>query len=234
MSKINWCGYEWLTQERWGQIHKNKTQAWYDESAVIKMPDGSIKLLTQYNPKEFTIDEEKVLSPNGVGLISCTERFGWGRFEIEAKLPKGQYLWPAFWMWGWENWPPEIDIFEGYSSKYFGYFRPSINNFSLWNVESNVHTRGVPAPPARDHWMGFKDPSDHFMVYALEWKPEELRFFYNDRLVRVVDDPYVTSYLNEYNMNLIINNMIRNKAPEGFVEESSFDVKYFKYEKYEY
>ena len=31
---IEWCGYEWLTQERWGQIHPIKPVAWYDESAV--------------------------------------------------------------------------------------------------------------------------------------------------------------------------------------------------------
>ena len=34
----------------------------------------------------------------------------------KAKLPYGDNLWPAFWMWSWDSWPPEIDIFEGYTN----------------------------------------------------------------------------------------------------------------------
>ena len=41
-------------------------------------------------------------------------RYGW--FEAKIKLPKGKNLWPAFWMWAWDSWPPEIDIFEGYTT----------------------------------------------------------------------------------------------------------------------
>jgi len=233
MNKIrNWCGYDWFTQERWGQIHKNKTQAWYDPSCVNVEADNSISLLTKPSPKSFDIDGEKVLSPNGVGLISCTKRFHYGRFEIKARLPKGKYLWPAFWMWSWDNWPPEIDIFEGYSSKNFGYFRPSINNPSLWNVESNVHTRGVKAPPARDHWLGVSSPDSRYIRYALEWRRDSLKFFYDDRLVRTVDDKDVMDYLADHRMNVVINNMIRNAAPEGHSELSNFNIKYFKYEQY--
>lgn len=235
---INWCGYNWITQERWGQIHKNKTQGWYDPSCVIIEKDNSISLLTKPHKKIFNIDGKKVVSPNGVGLISCTEKFGFGRFEIKAKLPKGQYLWPAFWMWAWGEWPPEIDIFEGYSSKYFGYFKPSFTNISLWNVESNVHVKDynhitIPSPGPKDHWIGFISPSDKYMVYALEWREDSLKFFYNDKLVRTIDNKIVLDYLSNYKMNIIINNMIRNKAPEGHTEISNFNIKYFKYDKYE-
>ena len=31
---MKWCGYEWITQERWGDIHPDKPICWYDPSAV--------------------------------------------------------------------------------------------------------------------------------------------------------------------------------------------------------
>jgi hypothetical protein len=33
-NKIKWSGYNWLTQERWGNIHPDKTYNWYDPSAI--------------------------------------------------------------------------------------------------------------------------------------------------------------------------------------------------------
>ena len=50
---IRWCGYEWNTQERWGQVHPDKNYMWYDPSAIEVMENGDMVLKTQYNPKEF-------------------------------------------------------------------------------------------------------------------------------------------------------------------------------------
>src|ERR1700712_4355030 len=38
----------------------------------------------------------------------------YGRFEANIKIPKGQGMWPAFWMLGGNNWPTtgEIDVME--------------------------------------------------------------------------------------------------------------------------
>jgi beta-glucanase (GH16 family) len=73
--------------------------------------------------------------------VSNTTKFGYGYFEIEAKLPTGRNLWPAFWMWSFDSWPPEIDILEGYSSvkrpSYFKLYLDSLLGF--WNVQTNYH-----------------------------------------------------------------------------------------------
>ena len=55
MNTINWSGYEWLTQERWGIVHKDKPYCWYDPSAVQITLKGYLDLKTQYNPKEFPV-----------------------------------------------------------------------------------------------------------------------------------------------------------------------------------
>lgn len=89
---IQWSGYDWSTQERWGQIHTDKNFVWYDDTAVIVDDQGFFHLKTHYNPKYFS--DLNVTSNIGVGLISCTSPLKFGTYEIEAKLPEGKNLWP--------------------------------------------------------------------------------------------------------------------------------------------
>lgn len=233
MNKINWSGYEWLTQERWGKIHKDKPYCWYDPSAVQITLNGSLNLKTHYNPKEFP--ELGIRAKTGVGLVSCTEKFGPGVFEIEAKLPYGKNLWPAFWMWSWDSWPPEIDIFEGYSHKNPNYFRWNWNKpWAWWHIDTNVHytkegKNKMWGP--KSHFIGFKNPTKDFIKYKLDWSLNSLKFYYNDRLVRTVDDPIVMAQVNSTKMNVIINNHITKEMPYSEIPQSHFTIKYFKYEK---
>jgi hypothetical protein len=90
MKTINWSGYEWITQERWGDIHPEKTYCWYDEHAVSIDVNSHLHLKTRYNPKWFK--DKELWSNTGVGLVSCTNKFKHGTFEIEAKLPNGLNL----------------------------------------------------------------------------------------------------------------------------------------------
>jgi len=234
MSKIiEWSGYKWLTQERWGQVHKDKPYCWYDPSAVEITLKNYLNLKTQYNPKEF---KELGIRPKvGVGLVSCATEFGPGIFEIKAKLPYGKNLWPAFWMWSWDSWPPEIDIFEGYSHKKPNYHRFNWNKpWACRHIDTNVHyseegKNKMWGP--KSHFMGFKDPTKHFLKYKLNWSLDSLKFYYNDRLVRVVSDPVVMKQVNNTKMNVVINNHVTQDMPYSEIPLSNFTIKYFKYEK---
>ena len=107
----------------------------------------------------------------------------YGRVEVKAKLPKGRGTWPAIWMLGTDRemkWPAcgEIDIME------FVGHDPGV-------VHANVHTAKY------NHTMGngkgdklqLTDASDAFHVYALEWYPDRMEFF--------VDDRHYFTYKNE-------------------------------------
>ncbi|RMH54254.1 MAG: glycoside hydrolase family 16 protein, partial [Bacteroidetes bacterium] len=110
--------------------------------------------------------------------IRTKDRAAWtyGRFEIRARLPVGQGLWPAVWMLpaeeaygGWAA-SGEIDIMEavgGQPDEVFGtlhYGGPFPQNVSSGGPFQLVH--GTFA--------------DDFFVFALEWEEGEIRWYINN------------------------------------------------------
>lgn len=240
MKTLNWSGHEWITQERWGDLHPEKPYCWYDPHAVSIDTDGYLHLKTRYNPKWF--NDKGIWSNTGVGLVSSTTQFKWGTFEIEAKLPRGLNLWPAFWMWSWDSWPPEIDVFEGYTNNRSNYLDLShLINFR--KIESNIHYVGVDNQNkvlgARRHWMGFKDVTKTFIKYKMVWLPDSISIYYDNKLVRKVEDANILKQLNATTLNVVINNHVTDKIDSTYhwanfksiAQESDFVIKRFTYTK---
>jgi len=236
MDKIEWQGYEWLTHERWGQIHPTSPHQWHDPSCV-EVDRGELFLKTHYNMKTFVIDDKPVTSKVGVGLVSCTTEFGYGKFEIEAKLPKGPYLWPAFWMWSFDSWPPEIDVFEGYTNRSGSYFNLSAGALvgKFWRCASNVHLGMTPHNynlGAKNHWLGFRSPSKKFNVYGVDWQWDSIKILFNNRVVREITDNNVLQQFRGKKMNVIINNGIQKEQSEDMhlmLKRSMMHVRRFNY-----
>lgn len=99
----------------------------------------------------------------------------YGRFEIRARLPHGLGIWPAAWMMGVSrarvSWPAcgEIDIME-----YVGH--------TAGRIHATTHYPMAGRPVTRTAHLDV-DPSPEldFHVYALEWSPERMDFFYDGR-----------------------------------------------------
>jgi beta-glucanase (GH16 family) len=99
----------------------------------------------------------------------------YGRFESRILLPSGQGMWPAFWVLG-DNigtvgWPQcgEIDIMENIGST------PSTNYGSM-------HGPGYSGAQDLTGSYSLSDGgtlSDGFHVYAVEWAPEVVRFYFD-------------------------------------------------------
>lgn len=231
MENMFWCGYEWITSERWGQVHPDKSHWWYDESCVEIDKDNYLHLTTKYNPKYFPeIDKNATI---GVGLVSCTTKFGFGIYSITAKLPKGENLWPAFWMWSWDSWPPEIDVFEAYSDSKGSYLKPRLSKpLGFWNVQTNVHYKEGDSNKmtgGKTHYFGFKDPSKHFIEYTLIWQKDAIKLYYDNRLVRTITDKNILDQFNKTKMNVILNNGVTEDVDRLSPPNSDFIIKKFKY-----
>lgn len=95
----------------------------------------------------------------------------YGKIEARIKIPKGQGLWPAFWMLGSNidevSWPQcgEIDIMEHINNSFYIHGTYHYNNFG--------HT-----------YFGQDKAADveEFQVYSIEWDASKIRWYLNDIL----------------------------------------------------
>jgi beta-glucanase (GH16 family) len=101
----------------------------------------------------------------------------YGRFEARLKLPRGQGLWPAFWMMGNNydsaGWPHcgEIDVMENVGSE------PQ-------TVYGTLHGPGYSddeGPGGSTNSPDGRPLADAFHDYAIEWYPDSIRWFIDNK-----------------------------------------------------
>ena len=108
------------------------------------------------------------------GLFAQT----YGRFEARIKIPRGQGLWPAFWLlgnnFGKAGWPDcgEIDIMENIGREPF-------------SIHGSMHGPGYSGDLGLT--SEYKLPGggqffDDFHVFAIEWGPKVVHFFVDQEL----------------------------------------------------
>ncbi|PIS30370.1 MAG: laminarinase [Candidatus Marinimicrobia bacterium CG08_land_8_20_14_0_20_45_22] len=135
----------------------------------------------------------------------------YGRFEIRAKLPVGQGLWPAHWLYpqnrNWEMeqimtaavangrertipeerpWYSEIDIME-----FLGHEPNTVyGTLHFYTFDGQKRT-------SSGTWRGDCDYSKDFHFYALEWEPDSIRWYIDDKLIHAstVGIPHTPHYL---------------------------------------
>lgn len=170
-------------------------QAYTDRLQNVRLVDG--KLVIEAHREDY----QGAHYTSGRVHTSGTQDFRYGRFEIRAKLPRGQGTWPAIWMLpsdpfayattceegaDWQGsdscdaWPNsgEIDIME-----HVGY--------EMGHVHGTVHNKAY-------YWINWEqrkgrvlldDADTAFHVYAMEWSKDRIDIF--------VDDTLYFTYVNE-------------------------------------
>jgi len=168
-----------LDRAKWGPhgftggAHKRRDGYWAMEMAQVK--DGMLRIPSAYY--------ESGLAGGPAGYYTAgidtrglfEQKFGY--FEARCRLPKGQGLWSAFWMYndhvGSADSSPqrgtEVDIYE---SAYFKDRWPTKNT-----VSSNLHYydggyAGTLHSQKVGRWF-IKKPYDTFHTYGLEWNENE-------------------------------------------------------------
>jgi len=188
MDTIKWAGYNWITQQEWGTYHPGQLWQWYDPDQVKLKEDGSIDLSCTFKEKNFPPPFPPTI-PNAVGLIISVETFGYGEFKATLKLPNIPHAWPSFWIHAEKAWPPEIDVFEGYSNRLSSYFHFRIKPLcGFWDLQTNVHYKDSGGEnthlKGENHWMGLKNPKKHYLEYKLIRLPDSLEIYHNGILVK--------------------------------------------------
>lgn len=147
------------------QSYNNELQYYTPEEVYIQ--DGCLRLRSQkrdYKSKHYTSGH-------------VTSKFSqlYGRFEMRARLPKTQGIWPALWMLpSGGSWPPEIDIME-----LLGHDPYTVYMTNHWGD----------ATSAGHKWQGgnYKGPdfSADFHTFAVEWDESKI-VWYVDGTMRYI------------------------------------------------
>jgi beta-glucanase (GH16 family) len=166
---------KWNHENWWPGYVNNELQAYSDAPSYSFLADGDLNIVMR---------RASPFDPNNPSYTSArmntSGKGGWtyGRFEIKAKLPRGQGLWPAIWMMPTESlygpWPVsgEIDIMEMlghetdrvYGTIHYGDYYP------------NHSSAGT------SYKLSSGNFADEFHVFALEWEEGSLRWYVNDIL----------------------------------------------------
>jgi len=168
----------------WGGNHHNDEYSSYITSEDSYLDGGSLILRCRSGSFGGYPWSEGMLFSNG--KLDYT----YGYVEVRARFPKGKGIWPAFWLNGTFQWPPEFDIAEYFGSDdrmhmglAYGTCCPA-----TWN-SSNFYGEGV------DSWH----------IWGLEWGPG-YALWYKDGVVK---KSIYASYVPAENMYVILNSGMR-------------------------
>ncbi|KAJ6466994.1 glycoside hydrolase family 16 protein [Mycena sanguinolenta] len=127
---------------------------------------------------------DQVINPVMSARITTQAHYSmtYGRVEVRAKLPRGDWLWPAIWMLPVNGtWPMggEMDIMEGRGNS--AAYTAQGSNF----VRSTVQYGPLPSIVKQLFgWYSMKRSSfgDGFHTYGLEWDDTFMRFYVDTRI----------------------------------------------------
>ena len=148
------------------------------------------------------------------GAVSTKVAYTYGLFEISCRQPLGKGFWPAFWLYGQNRWPPEIDVLEGDGA------RPT------YSSNNNVVT------PTSGcfmyyYWNTGQDFTQGFHKYSVLWLPDRLIFYLDGNELRTIHDD-----IPDEPMHVILNLAIAGGAggpTNATVFPSSFDIDYIRF-----
>lgn len=145
----------------------------------------------------------------------------YGRFEARMHLPRGQGIWPAFWMLGRDidrvGWPQcgEIDIMENIGRE------PT-------TVHGTIHGPGYSGGDGIGAAVESADGrpfADAPHVFAVEWEPQEIRWYVDGRLYqtrRPGDLPSGARWVFDHPHFLLLNVAVGGHWPGSPDETTNF------------
>src|SRR5215469_15018230 len=158
----------------WGN---NELEYYTTSSENLRLENGNLIIQAI---KEKHVGADGVQREYTSGRLKTEGKFSqqYGRFEARIKIPRGQGIWPAFWMMGDDlgklGWPKcgEIDIMENIGKE------PAL-------VHGTIHGPGYSGDKGIGSSFSLPDNSrfaDDFHIYAVEWEPKAIRFYVDDHL----------------------------------------------------
>jgi beta-glucanase (GH16 family) len=151
----------------WG----NNERQYYTDSTSNAAHDGNGNLVItarRENPANYQCHYGRCEYTSARLLTANTFTQTYGRFEARIKIPRGQGIWPAFWMLGGLPWPDrgEIDIMENIGRE------PN-------RVYGTLHGPGYSGGNAisSSYTLPSGNFADAFHTFAVDWAPDSVTWY---------------------------------------------------------
>ncbi|MGZ4789316.1 MAG: glycoside hydrolase family 16 protein [Terriglobales bacterium] len=213
-------GSKWVSETGGGGWGNHELESYTTRPENASQQDGNLvikALREKYTGADGIAREYTSARLKTQGKFSQT----YGRFEARIKIPRGQGIWPAFWMLGNDidkpGWPDcgEIDIMENIGKE------PTL-------VHGTIHgpgysgANGIGGPYRLPGNPRF---ADDFHVFAVEWEPKAIRFYVDDHLYETrtpADLPQGTKWVYDHPFFVILNVAVGGDWPGNPDETSVF------------
>ena len=151
-----------------GVVYNNELEAYKPDNVYLE--NGKLVLeakVEEYKGKAYT---------SGKVVTKGKQAWTYGRFEIRAKMPESQGIWPAIWML-----PEDDNIFGGWPQG------GEIDILELLGHEPNkiygtIHYGNPHASGQGEYTLENGKFSDGYHLYAFEWDPNEMRWYIDGQL----------------------------------------------------
>ena len=163
---------------KWGYetgFLRNHESQYYTRGRVENACVENGCLVIECRKEHFAPTNHAAVEYTAASLITLTrESWQYGRIEVRAKLPRGKGVWPAIWTLGTNittvGWPRcgEIDIME-----FIGKDPGGIHGTIHYSVHGRHQSNGGR--------LETNQPYDGFHVYAVEWTPEQIDFYFDGK-----------------------------------------------------
>lgn len=155
--------------------------------------------------------------PYSVGVVNTfhSKNFTYGYFAVRSKNPKGPATWPAWWLTGKNNWPPEIDIFEMYGKATGNSVNTQTMTVHTGKVET--HTKQMMMKKIRVS----EDTDTAFHIYACLWTPKKIDFYTDGIKVKSIQFNRWMAQFYQEPMFLVLNNALENTYIPQLIESGN-------------
>lgn len=212
---------KWNTSYRWGAdfIINNEAQYYVDSQrepdfgvTPFRLGGGELTIEATKTPDWLRDDArgQRYLS----GAMTTFNKFEmkYGYVEMRARLPKGQGLWPAFWLLHGANSSsrPEIDVVEMLGDNTRLVYQ-TYHYYDNWNL---VSTPSFQAPGP--------DYSSDFHTFGMLWEPGKIKWYVDGKET----NRYVSSKVSSESMYILMNLALGGSWAGNPDSSTSFPAKF--------
>lgn len=216
--------YDWKKPTETGCTNEgNFEQQWYTDQQT-NVGGGQLTLKAVRSPIDVAIDGkaksfeyQSGMLNSGAGASNRLPRWTgtYGYYESRMYVPKGQGVWPAFWLLpGDRKWPPEIDAMEFIGNK------PG-------QILQTVHWMGDNGPALDDSAITkLTDYSVGWHTYGVDWSVDKIDWYIDGIKTKTFTGPNVPSKPMEIILNLAVGGLLPGKVDATTPQSLDMKVDY--------